>query len=40
MVDPCFLERPFRLLRRADRTPSGALRAFLAFLEADAHTDV
>ncbi len=39
VIDPSFLERPFRLLRRADRTPNGALRAFLAFLEAEPHGD-
>lgn len=32
VIDPCFLERPFRVLRRGDRTPSRALEAFLAQL--------
>lgn len=39
VIDPCFLERPFRVLRRSDRAPSRALAAFLAALdrEPDAH---
>jgi DNA-binding transcriptional LysR family regulator len=33
VIDPAFVERPFQLLRRADRSSSGAVGAFLAFLE-------
>ncbi len=33
VIDPCFLERPFRVLRRSDRAPSRALAAFLASLD-------
>lgn len=35
ILDPCFHERPLQILRRGDRTPSGAVRAFLDHLDRD-----